>query len=428
MLTVFDKAEYGRRLAKVRASMKAKNIDVLIEPDPANMNYLTGYDGWSFYVPQMILVPVEESAEPVWVGRGVDIGGARLTCWMSKDNIVAYPEDTVQHPTRHPMQFVAKVLQDRGWANRRIGVWLDNYYYTPRADDALRNALPNAQFVPADLLVNWVRLIKSDLEIKKIREAARVTEKIVDTYYRVMRPGVRQCDAAAEIVKSSINGTSQYGGDYASCMPFIPIGEQTQASHLTWTDQKIKKGQTTYIECAGVRHRYHSPLARSIHLGKPPKNLVDCNEAVLEGMAAALDQARPGKTPHDMAMAWQKVLDRYGLTKESRIGYPIGIGYPPDWGEHTASLRKDDRTELKPNMCFHMILGMWMDGWGFESSETFRITNGAAECFANVPRGLKVIDGSSPKGTRVATSNRSKAPAKKAKSKKPVKKAAKRRR
>ena len=40
-------------------------------------------------------------------------------------------------------------------------------------------------------------------------------------------------------------------------------------------------------------------------------------------------------------MAWQKVLDRYGLVKESRIGYPTGIGYPPDWGEHTASLRKD---------------------------------------------------------------------------------------
>ena len=36
------------------------------------------------------------------------------------------------------------------------------------------------------------------------------------------------------------------------------------------------------------------------------------------------------------------VLNKYGLEKESRAGYSIGIGYPPDWGEHTLSIRKND--------------------------------------------------------------------------------------
>ncbi len=391
MLTVFDKPEYARRLARVRKSMAEKGIDVLVEPDPGNMFYLSGYDGWSFYVPQMVLVPIEDK-EPVWIGRGVDLGGAKLTCWMAPANIVAYPEDTVQHPVKHPMQFVAEEMERRGWGKKRIGVASDCYYYTPRADDALKASLPNARFVTADLLVNWVRLVKSDSEVAMMRQAAKITERIVDTYYTAMRPGIRQCDAAAEIIKTATAGTAEFGGDYAACMPFIPIGVQTQASHLTWTDQVIERDQTTYIECSGVRHRYHSPLARSIHFGKPSQKLIDTNKAVLEGMEAALDQARPGKTCHDIAAAWQNVLDRYGLKKESRIGYPTGIGYPPDWGEHTASLRKDDPTVLVPNMCFHMILGMWMDGWGFESSETFRITEKGAECFANVPRGLRVID------------------------------------
>jgi Xaa-Pro aminopeptidase len=32
--------------------MEAKGVDLLIVSDPSNMAWLTGYDGWSFYVHQ----------------------------------------------------------------------------------------------------------------------------------------------------------------------------------------------------------------------------------------------------------------------------------------------------------------------------------------------------------------------------------------
>ena len=73
--------------------------------------------------------------------------------------------------------------------------------------------------------------------------------------------------------------------------------------------------------------------------------------------------------------AWRGYIARFGLEKASRIGYSVGLGYPPDWGEHTMSLRPGDTTELEPGMAFHMICGMWMDDWGFEASETFVVTD-----------------------------------------------------
>jgi ectoine hydrolase len=386
----FTKKEYARRIAAVRASMAKHGVDVIVEADPANMNYLTGYDGWSFYVPQVVILGME--GDPLWIGRGVDLGGAKLTCWMAKDHLLAYPEVMVQHPVDHPMQWIAKEMEKRGWGRARVGVANDCFYYSPRADDALKASLPNARFVEADLLVNWVRLVKSDAEIALLKQAGKITNNVFATYYKVIRPGRRQCDVAAEIREAQIKGTVQFGGDYSSSNPFLPIGEQTQASHLTWTDQIIKNNQTTYLECASVRHRYHAPLARTVHLGKPPQKLLDTNKAVLEGMEAAMEQVRPGNTCHAVENAWRTTLAKYGLKKESRIGYPIGIGYPPTWGERTASLRKDDATVLEPNMCFHMILGMWMDGWGFETSESFRVTAKGSECFTKVPRGLKVIN------------------------------------
>ena len=55
-MTTFDAREYRDRLARVRTRMAAADLDVLISTDPANLHYLTGYDGWSFYVPQAVVV------------------------------------------------------------------------------------------------------------------------------------------------------------------------------------------------------------------------------------------------------------------------------------------------------------------------------------------------------------------------------------
>jgi Xaa-Pro aminopeptidase len=82
------------------------------------------------------------------------------------------------------------------------------------------------------------------------------------------------------------------------------------------------------------------------------------------------------------------VIARHGIEKDSRIGYPVGIGYPPTWGELTASIRAGDRTELQPNMTFHCIPAIWMEKYGLVISETFAVTENGAECFADFPRTL----------------------------------------
>jgi Xaa-Pro dipeptidase len=99
---------------------------------------------------------------------------------------------------------------------------------------------------------------------------------------------------------------------------------------------------------------------------------------------------KPGIMAEEVHAAWNKVIGRYGLTKESRIGYAMGVGYPPDWGEHTISLRPGDRTILEPSNTVHCILGMWMQGWGLEVSETILVTQEGAECLTGFPRDIYV--------------------------------------
>jgi ectoine hydrolase len=384
----FERSEYEDRLAKTRAEMGRRGIDLLIVTDPSNMAWLTGYDGWSFYVHQSVLLALE--GEPIWYGRGQDANGARRTVFMAEENILSYPDYYVQNPQHHPMDYLSGILESRRLSGARIGVEMDNYYFSAACLESLRRNLPNARFDDATGLVNWRRAVKSPREIEYMSRAARIVEAMHARIFERVEPGMRKNDLVAEIYDAGIRGVDGYGGDYPAIVPLLPSGADASAPHLTWDDRPFKTGEGTFFEIAGCYKRYHCPLSRTIYLGKPPREFLDTEKAVLEGIEAALEAARPGNSCEDVEAAWRRTIARYGIEKESRCGYPIGLSYPPDWGERTMSLRPGDKTELRPGMCFHLIPAIWQDDWGLEITESFRVTENGAETFCTYPRKLFV--------------------------------------
>ena len=285
---------------------------------------------------------------------------------------------------------MADYLRSRGFDGKRIGTELDSYYFSPRALGCLEAGLPNARFLDGDLLVNWARVVKSPAEIALMRQAARLVETAMATAYETIAPGVRQCDAVGAIYQAQIAGQADFGGDLTSLCPIILAGEAATTAHPIWSDRPFEPGQTVALELGGARKRYTCALARTLQLGRPPRKLIDTAAAVEEGLEAVLAIVKPGVTTGEVHGAWQGVLERHGLTKESRIGYSIGVGYPPDWGEHTLSLRPGETTPLEANMTVHVMLGMWLDDWGMELSETVRVTESGAECLTSFPRDVFV--------------------------------------
>jgi len=225
--------EYSARQDSVRANMRDRSLDAVIIGDPANMNWLTGFDAWSFYVPQ-------------------------------------------------------------------------------------------------------------------IMQAACETIEL----------GVRQCDLMAKIIATQMGGNQDFAGD----MTLVLAGEAASTAHPMWTDEKFVDGQTVALELGGTRKRYDAGLARTFQLGSGSQTVFDTSDAVQEGLDAVLASIKAGVVASDAHRAWQQVLDKHGLVKESRIGYSIGVGYPPDWGEHTVEL-----------------------------SETVRITEHGAQCLTTFPRDVHFI-------------------------------------
>lgn len=378
--TDFSQTEYDTRLDRVRGSMARAGLDALIVSDPSNMAWITGYDGWSFYVHQAVVIGPD--GPPVWWGRGMDAAGARRTVWMGPQDIASYDDSYVQNPDKHPMETLRDLLAGRGWSGGRVGVELDNYYYSAKAHAVLAERLT---LVDATGLVNWQRAIKSPAEITRLRRAARIVEAMHRRILEVAEPGLPKNRLVAEILHAGVTGADGHWGDYAAIVPMAPSGLDATAPHLTWDDRRMQRGEAHFFEIAGVYRRYHCPQSRTLFFGEPPAQYRRAEAAVQEATEAVLAAARPGATCNDLAVTFHQVLGRHGFEKDSRVGYSIGLSYPPDWGERTMSLRRGDASILQPGMVFHFMPALWLDDGGIEITEPLLITETGAERLSGLP-------------------------------------------
>ncbi|MCK0520239.1 M24 family metallopeptidase [Williamsia sp. DF01-3] len=388
---LFTDAEYEQRLAAVRKVMDRQGLSAIIVTDPANIFYLIGYNAWSFYTPQMLFVPMD--GDMVFFARDMDARGAHRTTWLPDEQIVGYPESYIHRPHVHPFDWVAFALRQRHLiapASRggSVGLEMDSHFFSPKAYRALFNAIPEWKLVDCFELVNWVRSVKSDAEVQLMRQAGMVCSEAMRAAIDTIDIGVRQCDAAAAISQAQITGTDQFGGDYPAIVPMMPTGEAADTPHLTWHQGTFVGGEAVVVELTGAHNRYHCPLARTVSLGPVNKDVDYVAGATAEGLNNVLDAIAPGVPTRELASTWNWTLAKYGLEKPSRLGYSIGIGYPPDWGERTISIRTEDETILEENMTFHIVCGMWMDGYGFELSESVRVSATGVETFTSFPRDL----------------------------------------
>ena len=385
----FTNEEYKSRLKNVQASMQKKGIELLISQDPSNMNYLTGYDAWSFYYAQCVLVHVNAD-EPICFVRAQDAGGAYIKTYLKDENIIQYHEKYIHTWPLHPYDYLVEIIKDRKWDKLNIGLEMDSHYFTAFCYEKIKQGLPNSKIKDSDRLVNWARLVKSEAEINLMKSAAIISQKGMKTAMEVINPGIRQCDAVGEIQKSLFYGTPEFGGEYSSIATLLPTGKGTSASHLTATQDKFVTGEATIVELSGVYKRYHVPMARTVLLGKAEQKKIDAMKATNEALDAGFSVVRAGNTADDVAQKFWSVLDKYNIKKDSRTGYSIGIGYPPDWGEQTLNISKGDKTVLQPNVTFHMIAVMQFGEWGVEASESVRVTENGHELFCNFSRDLNI--------------------------------------
>jgi Xaa-Pro aminopeptidase len=260
-------------------------------------------------------------------------------------------------------------------------------------------------------LVNWVRIIKSPAELEQIRIAASFVDETMRAAVEATTPDARGCDVAAAVMATQVRGCGKRGGVSTAIPPIIAIGNDSDAGHMEASDQPLSKGfdsdqngTPVVFELAAARRHYHCPMARTVFLGKPSAEYIAFIEVCMRAMQNLLAIATPGHTCHELYWAFQNTLLEEGFSKSSRVGYSFGIGFSPDWGEKTCSVRDGNHTVLQPGMCLHVIAGCG-DAWCFEVSEAIvvRQTGEPPELLHGFQRELTIKGGLAQQGTLAKT-------------------------
>lgn len=376
----FAMAEYRQRLGRLRERMAAKGWSLFFATTPENMYYLTGFNSRGYYSYQCLLVPVD--GEPFMVTRHLDAANVEHQTWMERGYDYRDEDD--------PIALTVRALKERGLASASIGIELSSWFLTATTYLKLKSALAQARFEDGSAFVERQRMVKSPAEIEYVRQAAACLTPGMTSAIEATREQALDREIAAAGYQARILA----GSEYVASPMYVQTGPGSAIAHNNWDGRRVGRGDVIFYEMGASVKRYHAAIMRTAVIGQPSDIVVRANAAIREGLEASVALMRPGATSDQVDRACRDVMTRRGFEEYHglRLGYHIGIGYPPTWvGRGTFSLNKGGRDELVAGMVFHVIPSLRIPGvGGLGNSETVLVTDRGPEVLTQLESRLFV--------------------------------------
>jgi len=431
---IFPDEEYDRRVASVRAEMDRRGLRALLISSPENIYYLTGLDHQGFFAFHMLVLPLD--GQPILVNRAMErptvedqtpnlryIGfsdsskkdlppppdkehladevilatrdadgrAAGLRPWDMSFGVETRDPGDEDGDASAPAKATLQAIRETGASEGRVGMEVTSTFLPFAIVEEIRSRLPKVVWHDASGLVDDCRIVQSPLELKRTRQAAKVSEAMMLSAIAAAGVGMQTHDVMAAIYDAMF----RRGGTYPGFVPLVRTTRTIKHEHGTWREERLRKGDLLFLEMAGCVRRYHAPMGRLVFIDKAPRSADRANEICHEAMLRAAETIGPGVKAGEVYRAWQDRLDRAGHSTYTRhhCGYSVGIGYPPSWSGSgvPVGLRGDSEMELREGMVFHLMSWLLRTGKGDGFlSDTIVVTAKGCEFLTTVDRGVTV--------------------------------------
>jgi Xaa-Pro dipeptidase len=359
----FDVATYRERVARTRAAVAEAGLDGLVVMLPDSINWLTGFDTIGYLWPQALLVD-GSGDEPVLHTRTTEEPGFRETSWLTDG--VFY-----DIAAERPMEVLARSIRERGL--KRVGVDLQAFTLVPAAWEELKRLATGTELVDGSEIVPELRLVKSPGELAYQRQAAQIADHAMSEAIAAVRPGISETELAG--VAAAALGAA--GSEYAAIPPMVVSGHRSALVHAMPSRRVLGRGDVVCIELGAAVQRYHAIVMRTVVIGRPAPRVTEVAECLREAHGAAIAASVAGAPAHAPDDACNAVLERMDLVRRRchRIGYSIGIAYPPGWLEPMTLVAGDEHV-LAPGMSFSIEPNLTLldEGFGLKLGETVACT------------------------------------------------------
>jgi len=369
---VFTQTEHKNRLARARDMLAACGFEVCVSVAPETHYYLAGYDAWvGVNSPQALVFSISEETEPTLIVRNVDTRLATETTWLSDIRKYQLFADDFS-------KLVAGIVREKGWTGGRIAMELQSYALNAALYSEMASALKPAEIFDATRLLGDLRIIKSETEMRYVREAAGYANLGLDAAREALRVGVTEIEVAAAVE----GAMREAGSDYWAIPTEISSGTRTPGGHATPRHRVIESGDIVHFEFAGVSHRYHATAVHTMACGAPNSRAAELYEIARVSLAAGVSQCHAGAWVADIEEASLEPIRIAGLEAYAnmRFGYGIGLAYPPVWLE-TLQISRGFEDRLAPGMVFvlHAYLQLDHENIGIIQGGTWALTTDGLE-------------------------------------------------
>lgn len=379
----FELAEFLDRQARVRSAMAAAGIDLLLVVSPISANYLIGARGKIYQFFRCLFFPLDGPSVFLTrlpeVPEAIDLSLAdEVRAWGGRE-----PED--------PVEAFRTILAEKGWANRRIGLEVPNYYLHPLHYEQMKAVLGTSLVMDASRLIEELKFVKSPAEIAYIRKAASIADAGIDTFRTALRIGRTEFEVVADVHRTLM----ALGSDAPPSPMNFGSGERTGYAHALPSERRLRPGDFVNTEYGASWRRYCSTIGRQFCMGEPTARMREIYAVVRDACDACIAAMRPGvpcSVPHAAA---KKVIADAGWDayRVHTTGYGIAPGFPPAWGE-SIQMTSDSPYVLEPGMVLSVEPPVYIheERLGTRIIDNVLITEQGPEILSRAPRGMIIAE------------------------------------
>ncbi len=324
------------RLERLRRALAEQGLDAILITQPENRRYLSGFTGSA----GVLLISQDQAI------IATDFRYYEQVAKEAPDFKLAKVETKFT-------DILPDLLAQVG--AKRVG--FESTHLTFDSYQRWRDAAQGFELVPTKDVVEDIRAIKDDEELRRIRRAVALTDEAFAYVVKLIKPGMTEKEIAWELEVFM----RTHGAEKVAFSLIIASGPNGAMPHATASERKIRAGEPIVMDMGCIVEGYNSDMTRTICLGQPDERFEELYKIVLSAQLAAEEAIKPGMTGKEADGIARGVIEEAGYG--DRFGHGLGHGVGLAIHEKpTLSTLSDD--ELKPGMVFTVEPGIYIPGWG----------------------------------------------------------------
>ena len=242
-----------------------------------------------------------------------------------------------------------------------------------------------AELVPAGDLVEQLRAIKDDEELKRIAAAAELAD---DVYRWTLERGLT--GHSEHDVAAACEARLRELGAEPSFPPIVAAGENGALPHAEPGERKIGVGELVVFDMGALLDGYCSDCTRTFATGDPGGDAREVYELVLRAQLASLEAVRPGAFGKEVDAVAREMIDEAGYGDRFGHGLGHGVGLEVHEGPRLATTSED---ELAAGNVVTVEPGVYLPGrFGVRIEDLVTVTDGGCRNLSGLPKELQVVE------------------------------------